>query len=322
MYKTKLFILIVLVFAYSSCEKSNNNGPDDPIVNDTIINNTAILEGSLIGDNSESLEDLWKSSRLVIEETSEFFHTDSVYISRSSTSSDYIYWIVPVTNIADEVFGFVKATGIELLDGDNNVIYWTAQDEISYVNGTCGGLAGSKILTSTLLKPNETGYFKGIKQANYESVASIRFRAIEKSDREYHPSDIQVIPTGYQIYNTYEIHVSVKNMSDETAYVIFSPYIMLSSNNIPLHWSYIDPYSDAYAIEKAVGPGTTELFYDLNLYNGSCNRIKPILDFNLEPIDDLNYSATNMKRSLSSEELQRCLLLQRNRMIQKIDTAK
>lgn len=302
MRKLSKLILLGLLLMSVSCEKDNNKPNEDEQIaeNNSENNNSAILTGNTIGDNSEAIEKLWKIGKVLIENESHGFYLDTVYFARSSSNSDYVYWVIPVRNILENAHAFIKATGIKLLDVDNNVIY---EDEINYtyVNGSCGNRINSTtFLTNTFLRSNEVGFFLGIDKVNFEQVEKIKLETIKYSNAEYVYSSINVIPTSYQASND-KVYVNIKNESNKTVYVMMSPFILLGEDNKPLNWSYLSPDFDITSIETVVSSNSTGTLVDYDFYNGTCNKIRPILEVNLESMDFKSATLNENTNSFTDE---------------------
>ena len=293
MRKLSSLVLLGLFFMIISCEKNDNKPDNEQIIeNNSIKNNSAILSGNSIGDNSETIENLWKIGKVLMENESNDFFIDTVFFGRSSSASDYVYWVMPVKNTSDHSYAFIKATGIRLLDIDNNVIY-EDDNNFTFVYGSCGNMKNSTFLTNTFLRNNELGYFLGIDKVNFDNVAKIKIEAIEHSQSEYDYSNISLIPTSYQATNN-TINVNIKNNSDQPVYVMFSPYIMFDQENRPLYWSYLDFDYDITIMEKMVSSNSSVTMVDYDFFNGTCNKIQPILEVNLESMD---FKSATLKKS-------------------------
>lgn len=304
MNKLKTTFLICLLFMIFSCKKDNNEikEKDEEIENNSTYNNSAIIIGSKIGLGSEDLANIWKTSKVIVEVSSNEFVVDTIYFSRSSITSNFTYWIMPVINVSEDAHSFIKATGIQYLDSNNNVVY-EDESNYTYVEGSCASLSNSTIMTNSFLRAGETGYFIGIDEVSFDHIDKIKFSSIEYSENDLTYSSINVVPLSYGISNDI-INVTIENQSDKEVFIWMSPYLLLDRNNKPLNWSYLSPTLTGTSFELYLQSGAPGKLKDYDFYQGTCNKIRPILSINLESMD---YGAliTNGSKNSSKEEILR-----------------
>lgn len=276
-FLTLIGIFLLLI----SCKKDNPGSKEDkpnddkPIIEGKVPNNSAVLTGESIGSDSEKRDNIWKTGKVILESTSSDFLLDTtIYFTRTASYSSYIFWILQVKNISSKPHAFIKATGIKLLDNNNELIY---EDVIDYtfVYGSLGNSDGfPSIVTSTFLNPNETGYFLGIDNVDFSKVKKIKLSSLESNDSKFIQSNITLIPTSYRVSNN-KLYISVENKSDQTAHLDFSVYILLDQANKPLRWDYLLPSQVEF-----ISPNSIVTISDTIFYRGFCNKVKPILTVN------------------------------------------
>jgi hypothetical protein len=289
MKKLRILFLLSIFILIFSCEKKENQTDNEEIPGDiSAKNNSAVLTGSLMGDNTEDLEVVWKTGDLIIENPSTEFSIDQVYFSRSASYSSYTYWILPVKNISANSHAFVKATGIQYLDDNDNMIYEDVSN-YNYVNGSCG--ESGNITTTTFLKSGETGYFLGIDLVDFDQVKKIRILGIEKSSSEFTYSSINVIPISYVVSDN-TLNVTIKNNGSQTVYVSISPFLQLDNLYRPLGWRYLTYDIDYTILEKSLDGNATLMLMNPIYYSNSFNRIRPLLEVDKE---SSNFKSTIFK---------------------------
>ncbi len=274
-----LFSFFFLLF---SCEKDDNDNNVNQDNNDTVLaNNSAILAGDPVGDHSEDKNLLWKTGEIIMDNSPGLFEVDELFIGRTSSSSSYIYWIIPIKNTSSNHYAFVEATGIKILDSQNKVIYEDNFFNYTFVEGSCGNPENSTSLTNTFLKAGETGYFLGIDQVDFSRVAKIRLSSIDYSETPYFPSEIKAIPLSYSVSGQ-NVEVMVENQGNQTLYISTSPYILMDQNNAPLTWTYLDPDASSSVEEEVIAAKGMGEMVDESWYKGSGSKIRVILDVDLE----------------------------------------
>ncbi len=305
-------IFIGLLLMSVSCKKDKNKEDDDQIiVNNSANNNSAILIGDTIGDGSQTIDSLRKIGKVIVENGSNDFYTDTIYfISSGYSTSEYTYWIMPIRNISENAHAFIEATDFTFLDSNNNILS-QGPDNCAFVNGSCGTGTLSNVMTNTFLRPNELGYFVGIEDVNFDKVAKIKIKSIKHQNFDFYYSNVNVIPTSYSAPNhTYhhKVNLNIKNESNEAVYVRTSSYLLLDQNNKPLQYSFFN-------FEQLVSSNSSTSMVDkYSFYFGRCNKIQPFLNLSLS----MELKSISSKSSYKNiDERNKDLILQRDNRIKK-----
>ena len=273
-------------------------------------NNSAILTGDVIGSATTSNSLLSKPLSISLLNSNNNFSLGTPMAGRSDSSTETIYWTIPVTNISSIVRCFIKADTIKFYDNHN---YLIADNTGTYISGSVGKKYGN---TSTCLAPSESGYFSGIETAYSNSsknlfslVNKVEIKSLESSSG-YTINPIKVIPVDYTYTKNFfsgELSIKIKNNSAVTVYGGFDNYFLLDNNGNAIKWGFIDldkinPNSDGYATEKYI-------FYD-----GSVNKIRVFIDYDTT---SYLYQKENIENcdNLSNVEFEECYSERRNVMI-------
>ncbi|UCH14836.1 MAG: hypothetical protein JSV22_02450 [Bacteroidales bacterium] len=274
-----VFVLVVMAGIIYSCRKDKDDDPGEVnMILETQGNNSAILEGAVIGDSSESKESLRKTIDIEIVNDTGNFDISRAYICRSTSTISQINWIIPAKNISGNNLVYIKANDIQFKTSQFILI---GSDEEEFIYGELG--EDNYIYTTTFLSAGEKGYFVGKKEIPFDELSNIEINSIESGTNNFYRSSIKVVPMSYELVNN-RITVKVKNKSMVTVYAIKSPYILLDNQNLPLFWDYLEPVIDSIEVPVIeIYPGEMVNFQAVNYYKGNCNRILPIIEYGLNP---------------------------------------
>ncbi|TLX72395.1 hypothetical protein E9993_17825 [Labilibacter sediminis] len=294
-------MMILLILPFISCEKDSN---------DIEPNTSPILVGELIGDNLDHLSELWKVGEVLLGNDSEDYHIDKMYFTRPQSTSEYVYWIIPIRNVSDSSHIFIKATDMKFLDIADNMLDVNDLLNFTYVHGSNAKVNHSLVSTNAFLRPNELGYFVGLDRVSFDNVAKISIESIKHSVKDFSYLDINVIPTSYQMKSN-NLNVFIKNLSNKDVRIMESLYLMLNRNNVPIYWGYLDPSDYFLPAESSINM-SADIFY-----NGECYRIQPMLEFELLT----NNTALETLKAFTTESNEnnyRCFLRKRNMRLNEI----
>ena len=291
-----LFVMLVtlaLVSCGADTMRPPTESPTEPPTNSPSIkgNNSALLTGPTLGSGSASVGALRKEVSKVVSDAPPGLSFGTAYATRTSTTSETLYWVLPVTNTSGEALCFIRFNGITFSDGAGNTL---AEDDFSYVTGSVGAFS-SDMYTDTCLAPGETGYVLGIELSNpnpvYTSLDRISIaEVVADSDATVPP--VSIVPQLYTAFGE-NLNVTVENKGTRTGYVTdFSSYLLLDAGGGPLAWGFLDR---ATGWEGALAVGERKGLIDPVRYNGSAQRVRVFVDFEATPQEQATSSASRLE---------------------------
>ena len=235
----------------------------------SITNNGSVLTGNNIGSCGTSNSQLSKSVTFTLQTSHSDISLGTPYVGRSSSTSETIYWSIPVNNTSSiNSHCFIKLNTISFYDSSNTLL---TVDSLSYLDGGSIKKLSSSGYTDTCLSPNGNGYVSGIEIISniYTNVSKIVVGNITTTSG-LSDSDLSVIPQSYQTSGTYnDPLIKVTNQTNIKTKLKFNIIYFLDSNNNPIMWNY---FSDV-DIESNSS-------LDLNssmIYTGSVSKIHVFL---------------------------------------------
>jgi hypothetical protein len=275
--KHSLFILISFLLLFGSTIISCSSTEDDLTSTDnttsSITNNSSVLTGNNIGNGESLNSQLSKSVTLTLQTPHSDISLGTPYIGRGSSTSETIYWSIPVNNTSSINYHcFINLNTISFYDSSNTLL---TVDSTSYLNGSMKKYSSSGY-TDTCLLPNGNGYVYGIEIISniYTNVSKIVVGNIDTDSSGFSDSDLSVLPQSYQITGTYnEPLIKVTNQTSIKTKIWTSMIYLLDSNNNPIYWS-------------SLGGGDIEPNSSLDLdsvimFNGSVSKIHVFLDLDV-----------------------------------------
>ena len=227
---TYLIIILLIPFIFACAEEEDEAssppvvGGKSPIATEFAgQNNTAILEGGLIGTGSNANSDLYKTVDIILKNSSPYFSVGPARIARSDVSSDTsIKLILPVKNITENLaFCDVTTTGIALNNGRGEWIISNISN--NKVLGSLG-IADSKN-ASSCLAPGRTGLMlqkimavDSSMLSLYKDVAQLEIGSIIYGTPSVIDPNISIIPQSYTVTDE-GISVVVRNTNQDYGYL-------------------------------------------------------------------------------------------------------
>ena len=271
-------------------------------------NNSSVLTGNNIGSCGTSNSQLSKSVTFTLQTSHSDISLGTPYVGRSSSTSETIYWSIPVNNTSSiNSHCFIKLNTISFYDSSNTLL---TVDSISYLDGSIKKLSSSGY-TGTCLSPNGNGYVSGIEIISniYTNVSKIVVGNIDTFSSGLSDSDLSVIPQSYQTSGTYnDPLIKVTNQTSIKTKLRFSVIYLLDSNNNPIYWSSLGGGD--------IEPNSSLDLDDLIMFDGSVSKIHVFLNL------DVYSSSRTIKRKESCtgtrDEKLSCYKDKRNNNIEQI----
>ena len=274
-YPLFLLFISILIFSIHSCGKSEDEiiNSDNTSSSITGNNNNSVLTGNSIGSGETSNTQLSKSLTLTLQTSHNDISLGTPYVGRRSSSSETIYWSIPVTNISNSNYHcFIKLKTISFYNSSNSLL---TTDSLSYIDGVVGKTNYGSY-TDTCLTSNEKGFVSGIEiESNlYTNVSRIVVGNIDTDYSGFSESDLSVIPQSYQTSGTYnDPLIKVKNQTNTKTKIWTSMIFLLDSNNNPIYWDSLGG-----------GDIDSNSFLDLDtfmLFKGSVSKIHVFLNLDI-----------------------------------------
>jgi len=137
-YPLFLLFISILIFSIHSCGKSEDEiiNSDNTSSSITGNNNNSVLTGNSIGSGETSNTQLSKSLTLTLQTSHNDISLGTPYVGRSSSSSETIYWSIPITNKSNSNYHcFIKLKTISFYNSSNSLL---TTDSLSYIDGVVG----------------------------------------------------------------------------------------------------------------------------------------------------------------------------------------
>lgn len=249
-------------------------------------NNSALCtltEGSIGMGTTTDATTLQKQGSVSLTNSNSNFTLGTLSVTRLSPLSEGAFWILPITNVSSQDYCSVTIQGIVLKSADGSTLASSSATDYGYVIGSNSINALFPTLSiSACLKAGETGYLLGIELTMYSDLAEIMLDRIEMTaattledlESSVMPQSIVFEPT------TFELAMTVQNNSSTAKSVsIFSRYVLLDANDLPLLWGFfIGSATDA---DDPIAAGATKDLEDITagFYAGSAVKIIGTLSF-------------------------------------------
>lgn len=308
---TTIIFLILLVGCNSDGGKEEVLGDSDigPDVADsdfyTSENNSARLEGDIVGSGKSDQESLIKVFDITISQPSEEFKIEKAYVTRQSSDSEAVYLIVPVKNISDEFLCFVNLKNITYKDQNGNAL---EVEETTYIDGSIGH---RNVTTNTCIDKNEVAYATNIslpQEKNgelFSKITAIEIASRVKFSRNLIRSTERLLPTEYVAKGSSrrDFEVKVENQGSKPLTLgsfTYGTYILLDSDGFPLNWRFLLSAKDnagelvsSPTLEIGESASLSDFLFD---YEGTSSTIRPILDFEISDINSTQSNKTKRNR--------------------------
>lgn len=277
------FLILVLL---ASCATDSNPGPNPPPTNpptgqpDIAGNNSAVLTGAPLGSGETDVQQLRKEVPVDLITASSDFELGTFSATRPSTDTQALYWILPITNVSDEVRCFVKAVNLTFSDDANSQL---ALDSQAFVDGSVGVL--SSVYTNTCIASQETGYLRGIETDNnvdvYSLLESVEIETIEVNAGTPSTPQVEVIPQRYSVSMNQDMSVFITNQGNETGYVseLGNVYTLLDAADRPLSWGFLDLGA---GWNGEIAPDETRNLVESLRYSGQAEKVKVVTSYENE----------------------------------------
>lgn len=214
---------------FGCAEEEEDSAPPDvsgtaPIASEFVGgNNTATIEGDLIGKRVEANTDLYKSITIILKNSSPYFSLGPARISRADSTSDFsVKLVLPVKNNTENLaFCNIETVGISLNNGMGQWIISTISN--NKVLGSLG-IEDSKYAASCL-GAGETGYIlqsitavDGSILTLYDDVSQIEIGEMVYTSSSVIDPNISIVPQYYDVTED-GISVIVKNTNQDYGYI-------------------------------------------------------------------------------------------------------
>ncbi len=277
-------------------------------------NNSATLTGTTIGSAETENANLKKDITVTVT-NSNGFSVSKIVASRSSESSDYLYWMFTITNDNSIAYCFVQASNVAFKNSSETTIQTSSTESVKGSTGTQSG-----VTTSTCLAPGESGIVAGLEEDIFTNTASIVVESIEGySTPEISDPSGKVIPQSYTYSEeafSDRIDITIKNTGSSAVSVDFVYYYLISSGGDYLHWG-LTSSSNSQTLST---DESTTAFDDTFSYSGSASSVLVIVDFE-DSTSSSSVLNLNLPENLTFDQRNKALNDARKRKImQKYET--
>jgi hypothetical protein len=167
----------------------------------------------------------------------------SLTAARSSVSSNYVYWMLPVTNNGPTPISFVEFDAINFRNYANSTL---SNDQGEFVTGSVMKRTMDGAFTNTCLHSGETGYVFGIQSDNgnnlYSLIVSATIAAVSYSTADLENPKADVSGSSFSISGSI-VTLTVMNSGLATAQFdtdVPAIALMCDADNAPLIWTILE----------------------------------------------------------------------------------
>ena len=303
----KHIAIIVFVISLGACIRDDDN-PSSPeiggggggeVLGDSSIgpdvgdsnfytskNNSARLDGDVVGPGKADQESLLKVFDVTFTQPSKKLKIEKAYVTKKFENS--IYLIIPIRNISDDFLCGVRLKDIVYKDQDGKTLLL---DSTSLLYGGIGQSTKGEI-TNTCLNSNEVGYALGIASPPedggklFSNVSSVEITDSEGSAGTHKRIEERMLPTEYVTLGADRrgFESKFENQGTQSLQPDASPYILLDNKGLPLSWGFLfskEKDSAGKIIYPTVKPGESASLEVTFLFDGIASTIRPIINFNI-----------------------------------------
>jgi len=292
-------------------------------------NNRALLTGAVIGKGISATGDLRKSLTVTDLSANAEFSIGTAYATRPTTTLDYAYTFVPVTNNGSQTQCFVVLKNITYRDLNDTPI---STGGISYIDGSVAAVSAT-IFTDTCLAPGETGLAAGVIANIYGASAKMEFTLESQAINATAPA-ARVIPQSYSLTDptatTYAatLLVSVKNVGIGSALVgaatRFHSWYLLDATDQPLMYGLTDKVAQSVTPVNTTTTISADVFYD----GVGGDKVLVFVNYEdttlatnqIQAIANSQTAADICPESLPTEDLTLCRINSRNSMLENLQS--
>lgn len=242
-------------------------------------NNSALMSGPAVGTNTINVADLRKAIAVNVLGAHPHLVFGQAYATRSSTTSDPAYVVLPLTNVGAEPLCFVNLSNLAYRTAAGTAL---VSNGLTYVQGSVRTMTASSIATDTCIAPGESGLVTDIRTAvGYSAVASMEFSVQATAGGSTLPQ-ASVVPQGYSVLpvSTYQsLAVTLKNTGSGPARLgsLNHRWVLFDDAMIPLHWGFV---SNVVAPQGSLAAGATgSIAQNALFYAGAGRKVLVSLDF-------------------------------------------
>jgi hypothetical protein len=211
---------------------------------------------------------LGKTVSFTLSNANAVMQLGSCYVGRSSTSSNYAYWTLPVTFTGSSPKAFIQMYGVKYRNASGTVI---DSSEFTFVEGRSMKLVTSGIFSNTCMMQGDSGCFVGI-DSLYGSLASLTADSIGFSSSVPVQTTSNIVQTG--VTASTALTIAIQNTGTLAAALSMSYALLLDNSGTPLLWTFVTP---SPATVPAGGTGTFASTY--LLYSGTYTNAKVFADY-------------------------------------------
>lgn len=280
----KAFISLIITLILQAC-----GGGDDaaPVNNDKPKDNTEpsqwVVTGPDLGSNTAVLADIRKPITFSVTNSDSRLSLNQAYATRSSTSTESVYWLVQVKNVsASDRLCFIRLNTGTFKDALGATI---KTNNGTYLHGSIFKL--NVETTNTCLAPGETGFFVGVELGSshpgiYSNLAEIVFDNISVyTDIKQRPLSKVAPDLNYTV--TFDVSQFISLKVSNTGTVDSSVdknnlYVMLDQTEEPLHWGFMERTADWDGLLTVDNSNFLEGTSAIS-YTGKANRIRVLIDY-------------------------------------------
>jgi hypothetical protein len=182
---------------------------------------------------------LGKTVSFTLASENAFMQLGTCYVGRSSSTSIWAYWMLPVTFTGSSPKAFIQIYGLKYRNASGAII----DSDFTYVQGRSMKLVASGIFSNTCLMQGDTGCFAGI-DSIYNSLAGITADSIGFSSSVPVPTTSTIVQTGVTASTSTMLTIAIENTGTLAALMSSSPgsfALLLDHSGTPLFWTYLSP---------------------------------------------------------------------------------
>lgn len=214
---------------------------------------------------------LSKTVSFTLSSENAFMQLGTCSVGRSSSTSIWAYWMLPVTFTGSSPKAFIQIYGLKYRNASGAII----DSDFTYVQGRSMKLTASGIFSNTCLMQGDTGCFTGI-DSIYNSLAGITADSIGFSSSVPVPTTSTIVQTGVTASTSTMLTIAIENTGTLAALMSSSGSLalLLDHSGAPLFWTYLTPSP------TTVPAGSTGAFASTYLsYSGTYTNAKVFADY-------------------------------------------
>lgn len=233
-------------------------------------NNSARLNGPVLGNGSSSDENIHKQLLITKSSSNSELLLKQVYAIRTTSSLIEIVGIVQNTSQQSRCGASIDGMETRKTDGQPTA---EQPSSLSFIDGSSGLLPTISSYTTGCLKPNEIAYFSSLSRVSYDEVAEFNFDTLEfgftPSTSVTIPS-VSVLPLSYSVSGS-NLSVRLVNQLSNNIEVTRVYVYLLNARGFPLA-------SESIVVDQVLTPGEEISVSEVISFNGTSSTIRAVVN--------------------------------------------